>query len=477
MNNRKMYLEGEALSFVKEINKEVARAAPIRRKSINVPGRPGAIPNGFDTDPRPIKVTVEIEAESKEDWLDKAEILAGFVIREEPVELEFESEPGRYYKAEFEGELDTRELNIYGQIDLNFICNDPHSYKREVAFNFVDGAASVAIGGTVPSKPIYEIDVLEDITHLDIFTNEHYLRFGKLAPIDEPVYERQTLVMTDNLTTLNGWSLATTVDNGYIAGAMQATPAGFVASNFGTAITPHKWQGPSVQKPLTQALQNFRIDIPIVLLNNAKNTGMIEVYLKDAQGNTVMKIGLEDIWYTMKRNQGKFQLGNVATRKVQHYRVPDYAPAWNDFRGMLRLYRDGNRFRPYFSIIDTKGKHNWVSSAYVYTDIAGEYLAPITSIQVAIRKFPGSGQADMRIDSIKVWRLNDPKAGVPIMAQKGQKIIIDSGAGVVLVDGEEREDLKDWFSDYFAIKPGSTTLLIQPADKVAGKIRIRERSR
>lgn len=479
MSGRRLFLGGQYLSFVAVVNKEIARIAPISRKSKLVPGRPGAVPNGYEVGPRPIKVIVEIEAATKEGWLTRFDELAGFVITEEPVELEFESEPGRFYMAEFEGEMQTREMNIYGQIELNFICNDPYAYKAEKSFQFVNGAAAITIGGTVESKPIYEIDVLEDITHLDVFTDEHYLRIGKPAPIEEVVYQRTTLLLSDNLTSLANWSTAQEVDNGYIAGTMTATAGGLTATNFGTAITPKKWQGPSVRRSLPEVVQNFQIDVPVEMMNVSKETGMIEVYLRDALGNTVAKIGIEDIWISLKRNQTKFQLGNVATRTVQHYRHADNPSAWNNFKGLLRIWRDGNRFRPYFALVDSAGRHSWVSSKWMYTDFADDYSAPIASIQLAIRKYPGSAgsEADMKIKGVKLWRLNDPAAGIPIMANAGAKIIIDTAKGVVLLNGEEREDLKDWFSDFFAIEPGTTTLLLQPFDKVSGKVKLRERLR
>src|SRR5690606_7738348 len=153
----------------------------------------------------------------------------------------------------------------------------------------------------------------------------------------------------------------------------------------------------------------------------------------DAFSNVVAKIGLEDIWPTVKRNQSKFQLGNVQSRKVMKYRTADYAPAWNDFKGIIRLHRDGNRFRPYYAQVQKDGKHVWSSSNYVYTDVKEEYLAPITQIQVAIRKWPGDAgdEAKMRIGGIKVWRYNDPPEGLPVMATAGDKIVVDTREGVV----------------------------------------------
>ncbi|ANU13460.1 hypothetical protein B481_1991 [Planococcus halocryophilus Or1] len=480
-------MEGLGLTFgerrppfdLRVIEKQIGRIAPIRRKSLVIPGRPGAVSNGYDTDIRLIKVVLDFEAESKIEWLEKLEVLAAWFIREDPEPLIFEQEPGRMYMAEMDGEIETKEIGIYGQVTINFICNDPYVYKGQFATSFVEGVAIVRNNGKVETPPIYEIEVLDSITHLDIFTDKNYLRFGEPAPIENVVYQRQTLILNDTMKSLNNWTTPTEIDNGYIGGTIVATQAGFEATSFGAAIQPLKWQGPAKQRSLPETVQNFRADIPIELLNVTKETGMIEIYFLDALGNTIAKIGMEDVWPTLKKNQGKFQLGNVDKRKIEYHRQADYAPAWNDFKGMLRVHRDGNLFRPYFAQIQPDGKHVWVSQQWSYRDEALQYMAPIAQVKVAIRKWPGTStsQANMRIKGIKFWRYNDPAEGIPYIANQGDKFVIDTGTGIVTLNGEERDDMKDFFSDFFDIEPGMNTLLLQPFDKLSGKVIIRERSR
>lgn len=479
MRGRGIKFNGIQRDDVQVIELQVGRVAPVRRNTLEIAGRPGGVSQGYDVGVRSISAVVEFESFNKSGWLDTLDEITGWLVNEKPQELEFEQELGRMYMAEFEGSIETKEINLYGQITLNWICVDPHVYKRQSVDYFNNGIVKVKNNGTVETPPVFEIDVLEDITHLDVISDKAYFRIGEPAPIDEPVYQRQTLILNDTMKTLNGWTPAIDVDNGYVGGTMIATQAGFEASAFGAAIKPHKWQGPSMRRSLPEPLQNFRIDVPIELLNVSRETGMIEVYLLDAFSNTVAKIGFEDIWPTVKKNQSKFQLGNVQTRKVMNYRAADYAPAWNDFKGIIRLHRDGNRFRPYYAQVQKDGKHVWASSNYVYTDVKGEYLAPITQVQVAIRKWPGDAgdEAKMRIGGIKVWRYNDPPEGLPVMATTGDKIIVDAREGVVMINGEVEDGLKDHFSDYFDLPKGQTSLILQPEDKVSGKVTIRERSR
>lgn len=451
--------------------------APITREYLKVPGRPGVVPVGMETEERRFELPIILAADSFEEKEQLIEELAEWLIQEKAVPLKFSKYPNRTLYAQIEGTPNFPEFLRNGKGTLSVVCPDPYKYGEISSTPFIDGAAIVFNTGTATASPVYEIDVLSDITHVDVFSDKAYTRLGEPAPIDEPVYERQTLIFSDTMKMMTGWSDAVDVDNGYVGGTMAATQAGFEVTAFGVAVKPFAWQGPAKVKSLPEPVENFRIDVPIELLNVDRETGMIEIYLLDAFGNTVAKIGMEDVWATLKKNQAKFQLGNVDKRKVQYHRTADYVPAWNDFRGMLRLHRDGNLFRPYFAQVQPNGTHVWISQQWTYRDESKEYLAAITQIKVAIRKWPGSStsQAKMRIGGIKVWRYNDPAEGLPYIARAGDKITIDAQEGAVFINGELREDLNDWFGDFFDLPKGQTTLLIQPSDKVSGKVTIQER--
>lgn len=447
--------------------------APIEREFLTVPGRPGAVQTEMRTGMRRFSLPVIIRSRNTVDKKRFVEDMAAWLIHLDDKPLIFSKYPNRTLYARVEGSPDFAQLWKFGEGTINFVCADPYEYGDTSIDFFLNGLATVRNTGSEAASPIYEIDVLEDITHLDIISDKSYIRIGEPAAAEQPVYERQTLVLSDTLKTLNGWSDVTDVDNGYVAGTMTATQSGFSASSFGTEIAPRKWQGPAKRRALPVPVENFQLIATVDLLNVGKQTGMIEIYCLDALGNTVAKIGIEDIMISVAEVQAKFQLGNVLGRKVQHYVTADYKPAWNDYKGVLRLFRDGNRFRPYFALVQPNGKHVWVSSSYVYTDVQEEYNAPITQIAIAIRKWPGTTEATIRVRDLKVWQLNDPAEGLPYLARAGDKIIIDTKDGSALLNGEPVK--KDFFSDYFDLEPGHTTLLIKPSDKVQGKIIVQER--
>lgn len=441
---------------------------------MNIPGREGGLVMNESTPVRYIYQDVLIACDSREELRKRLEQLNALLLTEKPVSLQFGDELDRTYYAKYAGASEGYEVEGFYSASLTFICGDPYKYGNEKTDVFENGTVTVNNSGTQPVKPLYEFIVTDTITNLDIFTDEGYMRVGEPAPIDEPVYERQTLVLSDKLTNLLPWSTSPSADNGYVAGTMTATQAGFTATGFGTELSPRKWQGPSVRRALPEAVQNFQMIVTVDLLNVGTKTGMIEVYLKDAFGNTVAKVGIEDILQSVSQNQTKFQLGNVSGRKVQYYRTADYKPAWNNYTGVLRLFRDGNRFRPYFGLVKPDGRHTWVASSYLYTDLAGDYSAPITHIELAIRKWPGSPEAIMRMRDLKIWRLNDAAVGIPSIATVGDVITVDTMNSAIYINGEDRKDLKDFGSTFFSIPKGQKTVLIQPTDKLTGKIIYRE---
>lgn len=449
--------------------------APIERDYMTIPGKAGAIQTEMRTGVRKFSLPVIVFSHNFIDKKGFVEEMAEWLIHEETKSLVFSKYPHRTLYAHVEGSPDFEQMWEIGEGSIDFVCPDPYEYGRTNVDNFENGIVTLRNTGTVETPPVYEIDVLQDITHLDIISDAAYIRLGEPAPMDAPLYKQQSEIITDSMTTTNGWSEASSVDNGYVTGTMTATQVGFTATSFGSELSPRKWQGPSLRRPLPEPIQNFQMMATVELLNVGKGTGMIEIYCLDALGNTVAKVGIEDVLQSVAEVQAKFQLGNASGRKVEHYRTADYKPAWNNYKGVLRLFRSGNRFRPYFAIVEPDGRRNWVSSGYLYTDVAGEYSAPITQIQVAIRKWPTTAEASMKVRDLRVWRLNEPVEGVPYMALAGDKIIIDTKEGVVLLNGEPRNDLKDFFSDFFDLPPGETRLLMEPQEKVSGKVIVQER--
>ena len=103
--------------------------------------------------------------------------------------------------------------------------------------------------------------------------------------------------------SLAGWSQAEYVDNGHIAGQIGILGGyAFYPELVGMTVEEGKWQGPSMKKSLNEPIQDFKMEALIELRNGEAEpgeTGMIEIYLLDAVGNVVGKVG----------SRGLFEIG------------------------------------------------------------------------------------------------------------------------------------------------------------------------
>jgi len=446
-------------------------------KKLKVRSSPITQVTGHTESERTVSIELLLESDTKEEYELLFSKVYDIFFSPEPLILVRDSHPGELIKVINEGVYTPEDItDSDGEINFELTMIDPFIYGPEKTADFESGLVVLNNQGKAPASPIFEIDVNDNVTHIDIIGEDGYFRIGQPEPIDKPVYEQLTLVGNYPLTSLVGWTTANQVEDGHVTGEMEATPSGFRPKLFGAAITPHKFQGPAVRRSIS-SLQDFRMDIDVELLNKSSETGMLEIYLKDAAGNTVIKIGIEDIWSSLAKVQAKLQLGNQSGRKVTHMQSASTASAWNDFKGTLRLHRVGNRIRPYFAIVQPDGKHVWVYSSYLYTDQLEEYQAPIVEVVIAMRIWPTTQAASMVARNLKFYRYNSEPEGIPVISSVGDKVIIDTNDSSIRINGEDRKSLKDFGASFFKLKKGINTILLEPSNKLSGRVRYRERGR
>src|SRR5699024_7845443 len=115
-------------------------------------------------------------------------------------------------------------------------------------------------------------------------------------------------------------------------------------------------------------------------------------------------IGIEDLYTNSEEIQGKVRIGS-GSNYHDIYTKPDRPDGWNNYDGILRIGREDGVWRAYFArIVD--GKHNWIRGRLRYVDNIGNASAPITHVQVAIRKFPAPAETEMAVKEIKIYKVN-----------------------------------------------------------------------
>jgi predicted phage tail component-like protein len=468
--------------IIAERGKRRSAFAPITRNLLKVPNMPGAYLQSSETDVRTITQPVVINGADRFDVRKLEEEIASWLVTDEPKELIFDDEPDRVYFAVIDGSLEIEDIVRFGRGEIVFICVDPYKYKGniETAF-FYTNPSLIMNEGTVEAFPIFRANVLAPITNLDIILDEDYMRVGQPYTVDRTPVEAETVVFDDPLGSLNGWSQAEYVDNGHIEGEIGVDANGsFYPRLVGQVIEAGVWQGPSLKKSIGAELQDFKMEAIVELRNGAAEpgeTGMIEIYLLDAVGNIVGKVGIEDYSRTSVETHFKAKAGD-ALEGVWFGDGRD--KHWENFFGAIRLEREGRDWYAYIGLIDKETRiRSWQLGSkrnVHFYDSQAKYQNKIAQIQVSFRIFPESPKIPMFVHRLTVWRLNTVKnEEIPYIAYPGDLIEIDHQTNDIRVNGESRPFLKDFGAHFFPLKKGANPIFYLPSSGIEMNIEWRER--
>lgn len=449
-----------------------------------VPGLAGGVQGLESIDVKYLKVPINVFYKDFEELQKIKEDMTDWLIQDGARPLFFTDEVDRTYYASFEGIVMFEEEDLrVAKGTLEFSCADPYKYGPEEIATIADGLASFYYPGHVEGLPVFELEVLEPTTNLDIFTGGQGFRLGIPETVETVPVEQTELVASYPMTSLSGWTTVSSLDEGYVSGTMTASAKGFSADTYGAAITPANYQGPARRRALPSPVQDFRIQADVEFLNGVQPTGLLEIRCLDASGNVVVKFGLEDMWKDIARIQAIMDIGPLSTgpnpKRLLKKRIQaSYPSAWNKFYGTIRMNRVGNVFRPYFALINkTTGRHEWVYSDFTYTvaDPASVALNPIVEIIVSDRVWPATAASETHIRDLEIFRYNNNVPGIPIIAEVGDKIVVDSRESVVYINGVVRKDLKAFGLPYPRLQKGLNQISVEPAAKFSGIAKYRGR--
>lgn len=452
--------------------------APIEREYTEVPGRAGAIQTEMRTGVRRFQLPIIIHSKTFEEKQLFAEDLAEWLIHKNPKPLVFEKYPNRVLFAAIEGTLDLPQMLKRGKGVLQIVCEDPYAYSRkEEKFAFKDGAAIIRNKGKISVKPTIALNVLRDISHLDLFTDLAYMRVGQPANLGESAVVKLERVLWEQMNSLIGWSEnGTSVDGGIVAGAFASNGYEFYAGSYGDGP---KWHGPSGKASIPNApLRNFRVEVRLRFPSPRGVYGRAETYLLDDQSNVIAKIAMKQTGAT-KGNAVEVRLGGAEDYKY----ILNYAGSkgieWDNFDGVLSLEREGNVWTAYVAQIDPDtGRHTSRLSQSMgrYVDTEQRFVGNLSQIQLHIAKHSDLPHPFIRFLDLKIFRINEvPKEDPRIIAREGDQIEVNFKAGKIYLNGKERPDLKgDFGAQFFELPKGVTPILLDPADAFEATAAIRE---
>lgn len=474
--NRGIVVNGRRIEWVRILELDVGRIAPIRRKTRDIPGRPGALSQGFETGVRPIQARLDFEATSMEEWQEKLSELMGLLIQEKPYEIKFENEDKWTYYAELDGEIETLEIGIYGQVVINWICaDDPYKYGHQniLPFKADDATANIINGGTVPTFPRITATVKpgEKLTHIQVFDpfNEKYFQIGRPGAIGTITRDREERMLNDPASSLVGWgTTGNEVDGGTVAGNMSTNGFSFLPGSFGTGTT---WHGPAIRKEVPQApLTDFKIRLGVIMRNPSIGArGRLELYMRDSQGGTIGKIA-------MKRTGGGAYGNSVEGRAGGEndfdYFVSNYAGKkgieWRDFEGVMEIERVNNVWTMYVARVDPITKRHTARMKFdPWTDSQLKYTGGLSQIMIHMGQSGTIDPVTMRVTKVEVFRINEiTEMEIPVMALEGDEIELDFRTKDIRINGEPRKDLKMFGANFFSLDPGTHDLMIAPIEKL-----------
>lgn len=441
----------------------------------SVAGRAGTLITGKHLRERPIEVDFTLKGEAPEELRERLRSLTE-LLSVEKLTLEFEDDLGLTYEATLQAVSRRLEVgNIYQGTAL-FICADPHKHGTAKTLPFVDGVATVHNNGMIEAEPVITVNVVNASTFLSIGDGtDRFNQIGRQIDVSEETpYNKYTEVFDKLGNNLTGWTAADEIDGGTVQGSFLTDGQAFRANSYGVSST--LWRGPALKQSLPSLTQDFRIDVFITVKQQAPNQfGRAEVYLLNAAGERIGKLAM--------KNTGEFNASNIGEVNIRDVddshdiiKTAGIRPRlWNDFYGVLRMERVGNKFTAYISRIDD-GIYNTAWSA-TYTDYEGRYLDPLAAIQIHVgQSGTNAFITDMAIHRVIVYRVNDPLANeVPNIVEAGDEVVFDHVTKNILINGESRIDLKDFAGRYFRLAKGKNTLYMLPSDIGTAKIEIKER--
>ncbi|CDQ41513.1 distal tail protein Dit [Virgibacillus salexigens] len=470
------------LSPYLRIKKITGRGMTNRELSLlEVPGMSGAHLERINLPPRPLGIEANIKAMNRQELRNKIDELNGILSVSEPVSIIFPDEPNVVYYGIPEQAGEDDEFPFMHQGQLTIICPDPYKYEKEKTMEFGSDAGIVTNEGTTEVEPIFELEVTKKVPFA-LIQNQHeeYMLIGTPVDVTSEVVDARTLLLEERGQTLDTWdSSPISLDNGYVDGTFGTDNDGITVPSYGPDTTDPDWHGPALIKEVPVA-QDFEVEAMVQgRTTETSQTFRIEFSLFDENMNQLGKLAIKDDSLGIHRKKGEGRIGPyVGANENYMISSQNYSYDQDYFYGMLRLKRVGKEFTFYITRVNNSNKHVQTLSRRFINNL-GDYLGKLKYIQIHIGKFADTDRAYApKIDHIKVFQLAQVTVDqTPYIANVGDRIIFDHVNEEILINGEDRKDLKDFGGLFFTLKKGENQLITHPANSFQTTVKYRPKKR
>lgn len=453
---------------------------------VTVPGMTGAHAGRKTRLMREIVITFTVVGSSLVDLRNKINKLSERLDLDEVAPLVFSDEPDKTYYAIMVNASDDDEIKTYGFGTLTFLCPDPYKYGPEMTATLNSETASIInVAGTAPTKPIITLTATAPSTYAMVANDENeYNMIGALVDVDTPKYTRYTSVLGHGMQNITDWTTAniSEVDHA-IGGAVNSNLISgdhyFVPNGFGTGTS---WHGPAIKRSLPAPMIDFKVEAGFEFRNttNKAMLGNLEMYLLDVNGQCVARIGLRDGFGGSANVHGQARIGRQdgSTRVALLDSQGDRAGFWNNFDGMVRLEREGNKWTAYFAKVGTNGNtgaHHATKTVTFY-DSKGQHKNAVTQVVFAFQQHGNAPVPTMRVSYVNVFKINPQTNGAqPNIVYEGDEIEFDHrGKSTYRINGEDAKQYKNFGAIPFTLKPGENIIAIEPGTVFTGTVKWRD---
>lgn len=444
---------------------------------ITVSNNDGAYVEGGRKPPRYLDVTITVKSPSFSDLRRKIDELNDILNTREDAPIVFDDEVDMTYYGRLDSVNNlTEEHKIY-QAVLTFLCSDPYKYGPEVAKDLGD-IDTVNNEGTAPADPIFELTAKEKTTFAMISNgadeDAEYNLIGTPADDDvEVVDARDTVYKLDGM---DGWSSdGVQADSRFpkVTGTMQYDGTGMRPNNFGTGDRIH---GPGVIRELDESIQNFEINaIFDVISERDIDNFRLEISFFDENMDNIGALGIKDNNRFKNLRVGLGRVGPYRGGGVENgYIIGEDNYTKENFSDNtlmhMKMKREGNEF--YFQI--GRWRVNRLNDVLdgTYRDIDNEFMGKLKYVQVLIGSYGDRAKpARLRINKIDVIKLTQTTVDqTPYILYPEDKVTFDHKNEDILVNGEPRNDLKNFGGSFFKLKKGYNSLIVHPSDTFGSKV-------
>lgn len=460
--------------------------APINNNLLRVPGMPGAYIQSTGTDVLYITQPIGFVVNDDKDALAKIDELAEWLITDEPVELQFDDEPGRTYYAKINGGIDDFDKFVNQRRGaLVFLCADPYSYGPEKTVETTSDTFIIENNGTADAEPIITLTAKEPTTFAMVSNGDEYMMIGRPYDVDETPVEKYPEVRRWRMDSLVGWAHMTEgyflddeVTGGTVSGSnivLSSSGQSFTPSSYGS--TRSGWYGPAVRSSLPESVGDFSITLGVRANNDGKGTGKVMAIFLDEDDKIVCSMGLinnrlgtRNMRVLARLNDGN----NIRRRRVFDY-PGDSGPNSTVFSNRplnIRLRREGNTFEAYTWQVRDGIQHARHRETII--DDNPDFQRPIRQVVLFFAKYGNNPVFPMYISGLSVHKSNAlAEEEIPYIAMPDDEIIFDHKTGDCYVNGESVPF--DFGADFFKLKKGVNNIAVLPEDTFDTKIKFREK--